>query len=309
MSNDFLTSLSLRAIQNSGMDSGIGGLRPRLASRFEPGSLSAGQGFDENVQAEAPGAIEKKQIPIKDSGTLEQNRSEVQINQPVERGQRSEGPLISPLQRAEGPTSIPERIEPQTGPVPVEPSIAIHGQLETPNLPHLPMDLKQVPLQGLNNKEERSDSQPIFLHSAPVITPQIERVQVRETQKDNDPVHGDTYISSNEPTNRMRAGTVSLTPPTDQPKVVPERIEITHRESQLLISNIQHQLVPFIPRLERKSQASNRGPEQQPPTINVTIGRIEVKATPATASPKRGAHTATTVSLEEYLKRRQAGGS
>ncbi len=41
-----------------------------------------------------------------------------------------------------------------------------------------------------------------------------------------------------------------------------------------------------------------------PPTIHVTIGRIEVRATPPPSPIKRAAPAATTISLEEYLRSR-----
>jgi hypothetical protein len=63
-----------------------------------------------------------------------------------------------------------------------------------------------------------------------------------------------------------------------------------------------------------------RSPFQQPiiqqtepqvtPTINVTIGRIEVRATPPPVAPKRKPQSAApTISLEEYLRRRDRGGA
>lgn len=51
----------------------------------------------------------------------------------------------------------------------------------------------------------------------------------------------------------------------------------------------------------RRSQASQA---PTPPTIHVTIGRIEVRATPPPSPIKRAAPAATTMSLEEYLRSR-----
>jgi hypothetical protein len=49
---------------------------------------------------------------------------------------------------------------------------------------------------------------------------------------------------------------------------------------------------------------------QVTPTINVTIGRIEVRATTQPAAPKRKQPSAApTMSLEEYLRRRNRGGA
>jgi hypothetical protein len=53
-----------------------------------------------------------------------------------------------------------------------------------------------------------------------------------------------------------------------------------------------------------------QSPEAPPmPTINVTIGRIEVRALPPTAAPPRPQKTAAPLmSLEEYMRRRNGGG-
>lgn len=44
-----------------------------------------------------------------------------------------------------------------------------------------------------------------------------------------------------------------------------------------------------------------------PPVIHVTIGRVEVRATPTTAAPRRAAHSTPTLSLEDYLRSRNGG--
>jgi hypothetical protein len=47
---------------------------------------------------------------------------------------------------------------------------------------------------------------------------------------------------------------------------------------------------------------------QSAPTVNVTIGRIEVRAvTPAAPPPKRTAPPAARLALEDYLKQRDEG--
>jgi hypothetical protein len=62
--------------------------------------------------------------------------------------------------------------------------------------------------------------------------------------------------------------------------------------------------------------AARRAPEAEPtrasapaPTIHVTIGRIEVRASTPPAKPVRGPKAATVMSLEEYLRRRAKGGA
>jgi hypothetical protein len=57
------------------------------------------------------------------------------------------------------------------------------------------------------------------------------------------------------------------------------------------------------------SNIARPAPEPQMPTVNVTIGRLEVRATPEPVSPRRrAAATAPAMKLEEYLRGRSAGG-
>ncbi|HWS54785.1 MAG TPA: hypothetical protein VN228_11690, partial [Pyrinomonadaceae bacterium] len=53
-----------------------------------------------------------------------------------------------------------------------------------------------------------------------------------------------------------------------------------------------------------------RAPAQAAPTVNVTIGRVEVRAVPAPPAPAaRRAASPPHMSLEEYLRRRAGGGA
>jgi hypothetical protein len=105
-------------------------------------------------------------------------------------------------------------------------------------------------------------------------------------------------------------------------RITPQMIE----ESSNAVSPVEssaHRIV-VQPRVARRDEnypgreASRSGQErpgfqsQEPPpmpTINVTIGRIEVKALPPAAAPPRPQKTAAPLmSLEEYMRRRNAGG-
>jgi hypothetical protein len=93
----------------------------------------------------------------------------------------------------------------------------------------------------------------------------------------------------------------------NQAKVIHERVEITRVEPHLRMAATQSQLVPAIPPLEPRREPLKIENEPPSPTIHVTIGRIEVKATTSLPSPKRIASSSPTMSLDEYLRRRQGG--
>lgn len=105
-------------------------------------------------------------------------------------------------------------------------------------------------------------------------------------------------------------------------RIAPQMIE----ESSNAVSPVEssaHRIV-VQPRVARRDEnypgreAYRSGQERQGfqfqepppmPTINVTIGRIEVKALPPAAAPPRPQKTAAPLmSLEEYMRRRNAGG-
>jgi len=67
-------------------------------------------------------------------------------------------------------------------------------------------------------------------------------------------------------------------------------------------------LQPKVTVIERTPPPAHR--EAPAPTIQVTIGRIEVRATPAAKAPvrERPAAPPSTLSLEEYLRQRSKGG-
>jgi hypothetical protein len=62
-------------------------------------------------------------------------------------------------------------------------------------------------------------------------------------------------------------------------------------------------LVPPLPKPDKPA-----APSKAPPTIQVTIGRVEVRATPPpTPVPKKRRHTAPVMSLDNYLRQRNGG--
>jgi hypothetical protein len=67
---------------------------------------------------------------------------------------------------------------------------------------------------------------------------------------------------------------------------------------------------PAVPRapviLEGPTAAERAMPEPEPPSIHVSIGRIEIRATPA-AEPRPRAVTPRTSTLDDYLRRRDRG--
>jgi hypothetical protein len=105
------------------------------------------------------------------------------------------------------------------------------------------------------------------------------------------------------------------------PVVLPSRLAAPPSDARLPAAAIHRQTVePEVPRSERFAASirplTPAAPEFSPslppavaPTIHVTIGRVEVRATPPPPAASRAQTKGPSVmSLEEYLGRRAAGG-
>lgn len=67
--------------------------------------------------------------------------------------------------------------------------------------------------------------------------------------------------------------------------------------------------ITALPREQTSNQFSDRAEMSEAPTINVTIGRVEVRAVTASAPPKQTSGVKPqTMSLDEYLRKRGNGG-
>lgn len=70
----------------------------------------------------------------------------------------------------------------------------------------------------------------------------------------------------------------------------------------------REQVVPRPLAPQRREQITSQAAEPPRPTINVTIGRIEVKALPPAAAPPQRKPPPSLMSLDEYMRRRNSGG-
>jgi hypothetical protein len=108
---------------------------------------------------------------------------------------------------------------------------------------------------------------------------------------------------------------VSVPPAVQRVTVEPERSESALPKAPQTTGDMSAPGLPAPPRLTpsiervresvepRQADRANMAQPQQP-TIHVTIGRIEVRATSSTAPVKRVSPPATTMTLEEYLRSR-----
>jgi hypothetical protein len=261
MPNDFLSNLSARAIQPPEAESAPlpGGLRPRLASLFEPASaaLLPGQDVsevgDQAENASPPTAAERPDSDQDQNPRFNNRRPDPSAPVRIERIREEHFTEINQA------GSWPKLIQP----------------LSVPEL-----------------RPEKGAASPSAL--MPVIPPPPSP----KPWSAPDPDRQSTLPAQPVPDKTVeQRGSKRLTP---------EQIILTRRE-QLPKTDVR-QLVPAQVPERGQTQASLTSPnEAQPPTINVTIGRIEVKASNPAPLPKRSASTPASMSLDEYLRQRQGG--
>lgn len=92
---------------------------------------------------------------------------------------------------------------------------------------------------------------------------------------------------------------------TPHPIVTPVIERIIHERERPAPSQAQPRSDQVAP--HTLPQIVTQQPATEPPTIHVTIGRIEVRATPPAAPAKRSAPSSSTLSLDEYLRGRDGG--
>jgi hypothetical protein len=100
----------------------------------------------------------------------------------------------------------------------------------------------------------------------------------------------------------------SIEPPVQslaKPPAMPEERSVLRPLTEQV--TIPHQVIPSVRSLELDTPKFSATP-QPAPTIQVTIGRIEVRATPSTApSPTQSRSAPSVMSLEDYLRQRGGG--
>ena len=110
-------------------------------------------------------------------------------------------------------------------------------------------------------------------------------------------MHQNRVANGNEPT-----------PTTEAPQIpLPQAEYVRYHEASQLAEEARSWLRGSSPDEPRRQEAADKQPPAMPPVIQVSIGRIEVRAVTAPApAPAKTPHTTTPVmSLDEFLKRKK----
>ena len=309
MPNDFLSSLASKALQNTEVDSAAGGLAPRLASRFETPERPIFPAADQATETEEFIEVENRQKPgarkTAPAPGREQPETEEIQPQRSERGPSNAMALLRPRSDEDqgfvrqAPSPVASKYpEPILGVIP--PAV--------PPIRVVPTSAARVELSDLSKKSSLTpakDESAMLPPTAPrshAVSTDPESHQTRALAKEISPQSPMT-----ESTTFMPASVPPVAQPANERKVIPERIEVIRGEPRPLTSVNSPQIVPFVTLPELKPRRSAPEAQEQPPTIQVTIGRIEVKAATSGPPQKHRSSASATMSLEEYLRRRQRG--
>jgi len=281
--NDYLSTLAARGLNQAPV------VQPRLGSIFEP-AANQSRPLAESVWGEEERFVEQRISP-RESGHRRPTRqsSPTFVPSPTASGAsasdalpvRAAQPLDEPSATSQGHIVSP--LAPASPPVISQPAVRV----ETPSIQAAPPAIRHSdPAQPLVDNPSRHDkefsSRPTHPPGSPVIEPVIQRAEApRVGLAETDGTGRDT--------SQLSKPSAQLAEPSVIAPVVPHPQPTQHRTEDYPLASL-------------RQLATKAGP-----TIQVTIGRVEVRAiVPPAPTPPRPveAPRGPMLSLEEYLKQR-----
>jgi hypothetical protein len=247
-------------------------IQPRLLARFEPAPARRMPTSSPSFDPEALERVESVESEVPRSPIVAQRHTPINSFSPIEPQPRS---IESPLR----PASSLLRVEPQT--------IA----------PRLPEPLRAEPREVVNVTEIRSVIERPVIHASTTERLIIEK-EAQAPDRTTPPIGAETTAKSSPPEDHA-----AIRP---RPIVTPviERI-VQERGDRSQPPPIQTELTPRETSTVHKMEQAP--PAAEPPTIHVTIGRIEVRATTPAVPAKQAPRSSSALSLDEYLRSREGG--
>lgn len=297
---DLLSNLASKALQDPDTVPTSGDLRPRLVSQFEPTGGPILPVPAETAEDGLEAAFHESDrmqtvLPRNGPAIRTSDRSVVEDQPPVEK----ESPL-RPTPTGARPMGAQPLNETETQPIMNRVrSISRAHEDSSPSSMREPTEAngpRATGTQETHMTEIRASIQP-----HPVVTDPVPHADHDRGQKNEPAVSTQLQSVSGLQQNEAahQAGVLRA------PKVIAERFEVKHVESGSLAPSHLPLLVPAVKQTVSTSQTTLPETEPQMPTIHVTIGRVEVKA--VTSNPPSRSRTAvsSTMSLDEYLRRRK----
>jgi hypothetical protein len=279
--SDFLTNLAAKTLtpENS--------VKPRLATRFDPVRSNTGlpEIAEETQTITAEPLSVHNLIPTQPVNSAQPQPDS--NNRPAQPNLATSPSIITPAQFPAlniKPTANPESLR-------------------------FPI-VEQVVLRPQNVSEESQvrEKQPLSLSGElPILSPRppVQEV-IRQIEKLEKTVQTQTRVEVQTKVEKVRETQLERLITNDKSVPLPEANLRPLQPALPLVA--QPQITPYIPPSETvPAQAPNLSPAP-PPTINVTIGRIEVRANMPTAVARPTPPRPSSSNLEEYLRQRSRGG-
>ena len=303
--SDFLTRLAARGFDTAQV------IRPRLASLFEPLT-------PEREVLVGPDIVSRG-VSRSDWRSADREPNDGVDSRIIPRGDAAHEPVRESFARVR---DMAGKALDTDQPVP--------GLARNPAL--RPQDLAPRTVIGdrpVHNQAEQGAEQPDAIHSSRAESHRVtplravrslslgieDRLAVAAKDPEKDPsrrtadavdpgtVSGRGRLRQNIPTGPMAEAERALTPVQDEAIALPK-----NGPDYRVLANALIGARYAAPRVEPARRTPREGRPDPEPTIQVTIGRIEVRAVTEEARPRRERHTAPVMTLEEYLRRRANGG-
>jgi len=308
MQNDFFSHLTSKAMRPASTPSEGSVLRPRLAGLFDPLAPSLPMTLDTR-HTDLDTADDERLISAqpKVGPTIHQQEKMATVHSPDHPRQKGSLSLEMPVSTREQLDADPSQsdqlpegqaIAKPVGPPQIskpEPLLAEElPKLDAPLTKSMPRVSSEISLSGSFSPLQSQNVMPFSVQAPlPEIPKMLPDPQPSRRRKTAQESNAPQKLSSEMVTNNNR----STEDDTSTSRVLgPSQMDARSR------------LVPVRTATERLGRANTRQDESPPPVIHVTIGRIEIKASAQTESPKRSSTPKPPImSLDEYLHQRREG--
>lgn len=289
-------------------------IQPRRASRFEPAQT---QGAFETQ----PETSLFRETDLEVERTIE--TTQVSPRRAPKTGSREKNAAISNTENSEDQiqTSFIEPVKPRTTEIKqiVSRSRRAPEEIEAP--PEV-IELKISAEQSFETKDAskknseaaRSKTKDLEKETLETPTPIVAKPRITALENRSEETGKSQTITplTKEQTAKQASDRTEIQEAAIQPTIIPTPREQTSKQSAERAEKPEtamQQTVVSFPRAQTSGQISDLTETPEAPVINVTIGRVEVRAVTSSAPPKH-AHRAKpqTMSLEEYLRKRGNGG-
>lgn len=300
--SDFFTSLVDRALDRTPV------LERRQPTLFEPkDDIRRGK----RTKLEESSPLEEEEILTEGRPSLAERKYAVDSSlrlpqQPLRREQTESQPVeVGPVSRAprhDSPASPRDRITARVEPV----DIATRKEAA-----------KEVTPQESSRELQPRTKEPEQIATAPVrsvetiVERRVEREIIKEHSTDEPAikeVHTLTQVNEQSKPSREKDSTQPKQPLREEVKQLTPSIERRTSERSIGQKPSPPQNQPKVTRAVPRAEAKDSSEQTTAPVIHVTIGRVEVRATPpATKKPRAAQSAGPKMSLEDYLRARVEG--